>query len=91
MAVLIFLEAYKPLETSFALKLEILNECCIMLMLYVLLCFSEYQPDLEVRNSLGFLYIGVIGIFALIHIGLLIYFTGKAVLAKIRQKCAQRK
>ena len=76
---LVFLNHGRPLETNFALKIETMNECSILMILYLLLCFSEFQPDVETRNTLGFAYIGLIGAFATVHIGFLFYFTASAI------------
>lgn len=46
----------KPLESKFALRLEILNEWTLLLLSYMLICFSGLIPNEDDRYKLGYAY-----------------------------------
>ena len=46
---LIYLMHVWPLETSFATKMEVFNECTIIVLHYGLMCFTDYVPEPSTR------------------------------------------
>jgi hypothetical protein len=42
-------------ETRFKKRLEFANEILVMLMLYNMICFSPFVPDIEARFKMGYL------------------------------------
>ena len=65
----------KYLESPFENRLELMNECTIMLLTYGQLHFTEYMPEPDTRNSVGYLYIGVVLTNVGIHMIILIRDT----------------
>lgn len=55
-----------------AVRLETFNECIIIVLLYHLLCFSDYVESPVTRDYLGWAYICSIGILVLVHLSFLI-------------------
>ena len=45
----IYLMHVKPLETSFANKMEVFNECTIIFLHYGLMCFTDFVPEPSIR------------------------------------------
>ena len=56
---IIFFQLKKPLDSSFANKMETFNECTMLFINYHLLCFTDFAPSVERRRELGFSYIAV--------------------------------
>ena len=54
--------------------MEFFNEMMIMFVMYIMICFTDWMPDIEVREFLGYLCIG----FVSSHIGVNIFFMFKA-------------
>ena len=50
--------------------MEVLNECVMIILLYGLMCFTDFVPDIEARSKIGLLYIGI----NLIHMGIHLFF-----------------
>lgn len=55
--VMAFLMLKRPLETFYALKVEIANESTLLLLAYLLLCFTDLIPLAEDQYEIGYLYI----------------------------------
>ena len=62
-----------PLETKTGNKMEFFNETMIMFVMYIMICFTDFMPDREVRNILGYLCMVVVGS----HIGVNIVFMAR--------------
>ena len=62
-----------PLETHFATKIEIFNECSMIGLTYGMLMFTDFVPDPEMRFKLGWYYIvinlGNISVHLLVLVG----------------------
>mmetsp|Transcript_12163 Transcript_12163/g.15528 ORF Transcript_12163/g.15528 Transcript_12163/m.15528 type:complete len:172 (+) Transcript_12163:633-1148(+) len=52
-ATIIFLLWFRPLDSSLALKVEIMNEVTNLLLQYMLLCFTDFVPEAETREQVG--------------------------------------
>ena len=42
-----------PMETHFATKIELFNECTIVILNYGLMMFTDFVPDPETRFLIG--------------------------------------
>ena len=58
----------KPRDT----KLQVFNEICSYLLLYHLMCFSDFLPDAKVRYNLGYSYVFVAATNLIFYLGLMI-------------------
>jgi len=65
---IVYLLFFKPLESPFAVRMEIMNECTILSLTYMLMCFSEFVPEAVTRSVIGYFYIGVTVANILIHL-----------------------
>ena len=77
------IQTVRPLQQN---KMEIFGEIIVLLALYILMCFSDFISSLETRHYLGFAYIGVFSVYAMVHIISLLVSTCKKVIAKIKLK-----
>ena len=76
----------RPLESRYANNIETFNEATMILLCYLLLCFTDFVPSAETRSTLGLYYICVgLGNIA-IH--LMIMLTGS--LVSLKQSCRTR-
>ena len=51
---------------------EVFNEICNMLTLYLMMAFSDAEPDIDARNALyGNLFIGIIACYLAVHLSLM--------------------
>ena len=68
-----------PLETHFATKMEIFNECTIIWLTYGMLMFTDFVPDPEMRFKLGWYYMAInLGNIS-VHLLLLVGGSGKLI------------
>ena len=81
----IFLQLAKPLDSNFANNLETFNEIANIFTLYLLLCFSDYVTSAEVRSSCGWFYIGIICLYALVHLSIIFRDSIKKVSRQVKK------
>ena len=91
--VLVYLVYYRPLESPFANRMEIMNECTVLLLLYCLVCFSDFVPSEETRYLIGYVYMAVNLINILIHLSLLLLGScyKMKLVCKRNCRCCRRK
>ena len=58
----------------------------MLVLLYCMILFSDYVPDPEARNFCGFAYIGLVSIFAGVHLSILLGGMVCDLVTKIRRK-----
>ena len=71
-AKIIYLLWFMPFEETLVNLLEVMNEITTILMLYVMLTFSDWVPSPELRYQLGWIFIGVLVLNTVVHIYFLI-------------------
>ena len=74
----------RPLDSDFATRMETFNECTNMVVLYMLMLFSDFVDKPETRSQIGLLYIGVIICFALVHMVFIFGDTFKKIYRKLK-------
>ena len=62
----------KPLESRGTLMKQTLDECTYLVLVYLLMCFTNFIPDPEVRNQVGIAYISVMMLNMGVHLLFLI-------------------
>lgn len=67
--------------------MELFNECVVTVLLYLVLCFSPFVGDPEVRSLCGWAFIGIASLFAAMHVTLLFGNT----CCSIRHCCRRKK
>ena len=70
--------------------METFNECVNLVILYMLMLFSDYVGDPETRSNIGVVYICVIIFFASVHLSLLFGDSFKKVYRKLKAWCVRR-
>ena len=71
---------YRPLESDFSNNMEIFNEMITLQVLYLMMCFSDFVLDPEIRSFCGLAFIVVVCLYAAVHI----FFLLSNVYAQIR-------
>lgn len=61
--------------------METFNEVITLFTLYLLMCFSDFVPDPQMRNECGKAFIAVVILYAAVHI----YFLMADVLGQLRR------
>ena len=83
---IIYLMWYKPLESPFALRIEVMNECTVIVQTYGLFCFTDFVPAPETRIEIAYVYMGVCLANILVHLTLLLLATGH----KLKLMCKKK-
>ena len=65
---IILLQWFRPLEERSENNWETFNEYGTLLFLLILMCMSDFVPDLEMRHDLGTTYIVCICLFTFTHL-----------------------
>lgn len=76
----------KPYATPFANRMEVFNECTIIMLSYWLLCFTDLVPDPWTQYIIGWPYVAVFLVNITVHTTLLTYSSG----IQIRLRCRRR-
>ena len=66
---------YWPLESNFAVRVEVMNECTILLLGYCMMCFTDFVPEPETRSNIGLLYMGITVGNVFVHLTFLVIET----------------
>ena len=77
---------FSQLHSRDSIRTETFNELTTLLLIYLLMCFSDFVSDPELRNKLGYIYIGVIFTNIATHLLILIYTNLIAAKLSIRKK-----
>ena len=83
---IIYLFHVWPMETRFATKMEVFNECTLILLAYGLLMFTDFVDDAKMRFQIGYAYLGVNIANLSVHLTILMVGT----VLQIRQACRRR-
>ena len=75
-----------PHNTRFAVKIEVMNECSLIILTYGLMCFTDFVPEPETRSLVGECYIVVTISNYAIHIFFLLRFN----IGHLWWKCRRR-
>ena len=90
-ALVILLGWFQPLDSTFANRMELLNELTTMCILYMVMCFSDFVGDPATRHMCGFIFIGVLGTFLAIHVYFIAVSIYKALRHLIRDRYYKKK
>jgi len=89
---IIILKWFEPLETRSAVWFEVANEYTTLILLTLLMCMSDFVTDLEVKNYIGFVFIGVICFFAaFVHIVPMFVTAAKRIQLSLRRFINRRR
>ena len=59
---------YWPLNSNFAVRIEVMNECTVLLLCYCMMCFTDFVPEPETQSQVGIFYMGFTAVNVLVHI-----------------------
>ncbi len=87
---LCFIVLFKPYKTWLNNTVEMLNECFVILTVYMMHGFSWFIPSRRVRYDIGWGYICVVGVVFLLNLAVIIQKVVLYVLMKLKEFKAQR-
>ena len=61
----------KPFASNAEMRLEVFNEIILMLLLYMIICFSCWGPEIDVQYQLGYLAIALVIFHLFFHISIM--------------------
>jgi len=71
-------------------KFELFSECMVMMVMYHLICFTPFVPDLQIRFKLGYVLIAVISLHLVVSLGILAKDSYRSVRNKRRLRNAAK-
>ena len=80
----------KPLESRSALWKQTLDECTYLLLVYNLMCFTNFVSSPEDRNQIGYAYLLVMNGNIGIHMIVLILSTIFNIKLRLKRCCLRR-
>jgi len=92
--VILYLLYFWPYESTFDTLSEILNEVTTLLMLYIMLSFTDWQIDEQLVYFLGYVFSAIMLLNFLAHFAALMVGTVKSIVQKGKRqwnKCKARK
>ena len=75
-----------PLESKFETLMEVMNEYTILILAYLLMCFTDFVPDPETRSLAGRAYM----IVAITNIGIHLICLVVGTITSIRNYCKKK-
>ena len=88
---LCYLVKFKPFDDERVNKLEVMNECTNFVMLYHVMCFTDFVPEAEDRYYIGWSFVACICMNLMVHLYLLIMDTVAQVKESCKEKCCKKK
>lgn len=88
---MIYLVYYRPLESPFTNRMEVFNECCCVLLMYHIMCFSDFVPRAATRNGIGFGFIVTIFANVAVHLFFMIQESYGRLKQRFMQKCCRER
>ena len=86
LASLMYVLWYMPLESTRANLFEVFNDVTLLLLTYLLWCFTDWIVEPETRHELGFIFIAI----SLGNVALHLFTMVLESLRGIKEKCKQR-
>lgn len=91
MAAIFSFHFFKHLETRQSLVIETFNEAIVLILVYIVMCFcGDFIDDPDMRNNLGYFYIGVIIFCISIHLLLLLISYFKVIKQALKKRYARK-
>jgi len=87
---LCFILLFKPYKTWLNNMVEMLNECFVILTVYIMHGFSFFIPSRKVRYDIGWFYISVVGIVFLLNLAVIVQKVVLFALMKAKEFKANR-
>ena len=71
--------------------MEMFNECMLLLIMYTMMCFTDFIPDVQMQYKVGYISCGLIVGHLLVNLGLMLYSSLKRLYLKIKKNYLLRK
>ena len=94
LVVAIYLGHSKPIDSPFSNRIELMNECTILVLTYAQMHLTDYIPEPETRNGIGYVYIKIVLANTTVHLVILIRDTcikGKFACRRCKYKCISKR
>ena len=88
---MMLIQWYRPYESRFANWIETFNECSFLMLVYLVICFTDFVPDPRVRSNLGLLFIGQNCGMMLVHIVIIVSQSLHALKITVKKRCNKLK
>ena len=76
-----------PFKLRSKINTELFNEVILMFVMYTIICFSPFVPDLEVKHGIGYICMAIISIHLLVNL----VSIGRFTYDRIRRDCMIKK
>ena len=83
---IIYLTYFRPMKSNFKNKIEIYNECTCVVLMYHLMCFSDFVPNASTRSELGKSFI----FFIFLNVSVHLFFMLKESYSKLKLRLMRR-
>ena len=71
--VIIYLVKFKPLESTFQSRMELMNEITLILLVYCMILFTDYVAEAATRYQAGFAFLAIAGSNITVHLTFLVW------------------
>ena len=88
---LMILHSFRPLESRFALLKQTVDEFTYLLLIYTLLCFTNFIPDPVIRSNIGIVYKSIIFSNVGFHLLLMLKESIKTLVLRVKRMLARRR
>lgn len=82
---------FRPLDSPFAINMEVFNECTMIVLTYGLICFTDFVPEAETRHLVGYAYMGTSLFNIAVHLLFLLCSTCGNCKQWCKRKCCKSK
>ena len=76
-ATVMLLALRRPFKSPIRNKVEILEECAIMITMYHIFCFTEFVPDPNVKHYIGYSLIASVLLHILVYLSVTFFFWAR--------------
>ena len=63
----------KPFDSPEANKIETFNMAVQIMLLYIMMCFSDFTDGPEIRHELGMVFVALVCAFIIFHVLILLF------------------
>ena len=83
---IIILQWFNPLKSRLAVNMETFNEYTTLIIIILFMCMTDFVLDLNMRHTLGKVYIVVVCVFGLVHIGPMLWRSVKRLQLSLKRR-----
>ena len=87
---LTILHSFRPQESRMSLHKQTFDECTYIILIYLLMCFTNFIPDPVIRSKLGVAYNSVMLSNVGFHLIMMVYSSIQSIVLMIKRIYARR-